>query len=301
MGIRVNPNQEVRVEVSYVNPTFAVSYVDAEAAYSYIQPIFKANYIDVQVFAAVTMPDVLAVDVVTPTDLVALTTQKSFSDTYPGFLDSILKTLSKTSADSITSVDSTQVALSKILADTQTLADQASFNVIKEFFDSVPTADLASLAIVKQIADIANISTDSVAYSIQKALADSTTFTDFVITTLIYIRNFTDTASATDQTVLDTALDKLDVLSFVDDSSVVSNKGVSETLILLDNMDGDIEYAFVKLISELLVTSDAQAVDFALNKSDNMLLSSSGTLLMQDYCDITYFLEDYVGTSRTFT
>ena len=66
-------------------------------------------------------------------------------------------------------------------------------------------------------------------------------------------------------------------------------------------MDGNIEYLLIKVLSEMLAVSDTQTVVFAANKSDNAVLSSSGSLLMQDYCDITYFLEDYVGQTRTFT
>ena len=36
------------------------------------------------------------------------------------------------------------------------------------------------------------------------------------------------------------------------------------------------------------------------NLSDTASTTDAGLLIMQDYCDITYFLEDYVGTSRTF-
>jgi hypothetical protein len=33
---------------------------------------------------------------------------------------------------------------------------------------------------------------------------------------------------------------------------------------------------------------------------DQLSVGDSGSLLMQDYADITYFADDYVGTSRTF-
>jgi len=66
-------------------------------------------------------------------------------------------------------------------------------------------------------------------------------------------------------------------------------------------MDGNIQYLLIKVLNEALAVSDTQTVVFATNKSDNAVLSSSGVLSMQDYCDITYFLEDYVGQTRTFT
>jgi hypothetical protein len=66
-------------------------------------------------------------------------------------------------------------------------------------------------------------------------------------------------------------------------------------------MDGDLTYAFVKVIGEILTIPDLQIIDFSTQKADNIAIASSGVLSMQDYCDITYFLEDYVGLSRTFT
>jgi hypothetical protein len=47
--------------------------------------------------------------------------------------------------------------------------------------------------------------------------------------------------------------------------------------------------------------SVTKLVTYGRQINDNMPLSSSGLLSMQNYSDLTYFLEDYVGTSRTFT
>ena len=35
-------------------------------------------------------------------------------------------------------------------------------------------------------------------------------------------------------------------------------------------------------------------------EGDDASISDSGSLHSQGYCDVTYFLEDYVGISRTF-
>ena len=46
---------------------------------------------------------------------------------------------------------------------------------------------------------------------------------------------------------------------------------------------------------------DAQVVQFAKVSSDSGVASDSGNLRSQSYCNFTYFAEDYVGASRTFT
>jgi hypothetical protein len=285
MAIRIDPNQEVKFEVSYLQPTFTTSYID------------------VQVSAAVTFPDVLSVDVVTPTDLVALTTTKALSDTYSGFQDKAVRGLVKASTDSVTMTDDIDIDffLQKLLADTQGVTDAQAYQLLKALFENLAPADAKQLSFVKELADIVNTPVDSVAYAIDKSLQETTTFSDFVITTLIFIRTFSDSLTSSDDQDILPQLNKAENLVSSDAETLSVDKNLSETLNLLDNMDGDIEYVFIKLVSELLVASDAQAVDFASNKSDNAVLSSSGILSMQDYCDITYFLEDYVGVSRTFT
>lgn len=361
MAIRIDPNQEVKFEVSYLQPTFTVSYVD------------------VQVSAAVTFPDVLSVDVVTPTDLVTLATTKALADVYSGFADKLVRAFVKGRADSVTMTDDIDIDffLQKLLQDAQSLADNDIFSFSKKLVDTaIPAdnlakatqkaladvysgfldtttiafdkaaadsvvmfddtdidywiekslgdlqsiadaqaidfskfladaysiADLASLDYVKSLADSINTPTEAVARAFEKSLSDSVTLTDAAQAFKLYIRAFADSVTSPDASFFDfTPTDPLDGAATSDQSTIASDKNLSESLNLLDNMDGDIEYVFIKLVSELLVTSDAQAVDFALNKSDNTVLSSSGVLSMQDYCDITYFLEDYVGTSRTFT
>ena len=286
MAIRIDPNQEVKFEVSYLQPTFTTSYID------------------VQVSAAVTFPDVLSVDVVTPTDLVALTTTKALADVYSGFQDQAVRSFVKARTDSVTMTDDIDIDffLQKLLADTQGVTDAQAYQLLKALFENLTSADAKQLSFVKELADIVNTPVDSVAYTIEKAIADSVTLTDVAQAFKLYIRDFSDSFSTPDAYFLDIQPGQEQDSAAVSDTETLSvDKNLSETLNLLDNMDGDIEYVFVKLVSELLVASDAQAVDFASNKSDNAVLSSSGILSMQDYCDITYFLEDYVGVSRTFT
>lgn len=154
------------VAVSFVSPTATIRHVDAQANVVYMQPAAKTSYMEVKVQAEVTFPDIYAVDVITPTDLVTLAVSKGFND-------------------SITNMETTAFTLTKALADSLTLTDS--------FYEDLET------------------------------LADS--------------------------------------------------MGVSDT----------------------------QTLATTLGKDDNVSTSSSGILVMQNYSDITYFLEDYVGSSTSFT
>lgn len=207
----LNPDRAVKVEVSYLQPTFSVSYID------------------VNICAAVTFPDILGVEVITPTDAVSLTP-------------------------------------------------------------------------IKNLADALDVPVDSVTYAVGKAISESVTLIEAIQVFKVYIRNFTEVINAPDVSALNIQPGQKQDLAVVSDSDTLSvSKSLSESIGLQDNMDGNIEYLLIKVLSEMLVMSDTQTVVFAANKSDNAVLSSSGSLLMQDYCDITYFLEDYVGQTRTFT
>ena len=102
---------------------------------------------------------------------------------------------------------------------------------------------------------------DSPAMDITKPTSDSGTASDTFAKTVVYIRDFTESPSTSDA----------DTITF---GAVKSDDGAFT--------DSD-----VKSMSKSLTESPSAA--------------SSGSLRSQGYCDFTYFAEDYVGASRTFT
>lgn len=195
-------------------------------AVSFIAPTAAVDYVEVKVQAEVTFPDVYGIEVITPTDLFVLATNKGFSEAIPQL-------------------------------------------------DEIQTFDIT------------------------KSLSEFPVLTDNIVPILIFIRDFSDAVTLLDlyaQSVLPT-----ESVGSVDTYVSSVDKAVDDALLLLDNMDGDIEYQLVKTTSESLATNDLQISEVLVVKSENTTLSSSGLLAMQDYSDITYFLEDYVGTARTFT
>ena len=66
-----------------------------------------------------------------------------------------------------------------------------------------------------------------------------------------------------------------------------------------DTGDGAV-YSFAKGISNVTILSDAVAKQASKLLAETASVSDSGTLRMQNYSDLTYFLEDYVGVSRVF-
>lgn len=272
------------------------------AGLSYIQPVFQADYLQIKVIAEVTMPDVLNVDIVTPTDLVSLSTTKALSDITDGFVDSLVRVFGKAFADSTAEADVLRYAFQKRLADTQSLADAKSISIGKLLADTTSPTDVASLVTVKALADTLATPTDAIANVIYKVLSDSVSLTDFAQAFKLYIRSFEETLSSPDFYSGSFEPGETSDTAGASDANYLSTvKNVADGLNAIDDMDGDLNYAFIKVVGELLISSDAQIIDFVTQKADNIAAGSNGVLSMQDYCDITYFLEDYVGLSRTFT
>lgn len=228
MSINVIVPTILIASVSYVQPVFEASYTEPVVSNtSYVQPVFSANYLQIQVAAEVTMPDVLAVDVVTPVDLVTLSTEKS-------------------------------------------------------------TFDIA-------------ITSDKLLKNLQKPLTDEYTLADSFSKSVIFNRIFAEFLSSADAAVFISMLAKADSMSVADAKVLNFSKNLADVSSIVDMMDGNIEYNLFKVLAEFSTLSEAQIIDFTTQKADNITTTSNGVLAMQDYCDITYFLEDYVGISRTFT
>lgn len=301
MGFSTTATSVVLAAVNFIEPAAAPSYPQVVANVAYTQVCTRASYLQVKVCAEVTFPDVLAVDVVTPTDLVTLEFDKTLADHTNGFADLLAKSVGKTFADSVSETDSLKFTFAKILADIANTADTKQITFGKALADVATPSELIHLEAIKALADTLGAPTDAVALGINKALAESVSFSDAIQTSLIFIRTFADTLSSTDSLAFGSNLAKADNATPVDTTALSTDKQTSDNLYLIDNMDANIQYEIVKVIGELLLNSDSQVIDFMPNKADNVTTSSSGYLLMQDYCDITYFLEDYVGYYRTFT
>lgn len=267
-----------------------------------MQPVVAASWLQINVTAEVTMPDVLAVDIVTPTDDLAFSFSKKLADTAAG-VDKARLSIDKPVADVQFMADSVKhLNTAKKLADSYTAVDDAAFTLSKFYgADQTTLSDAKSLVTSKAFTDTLSAPIDGIAgKSFTKALADSISFTDSAEARKLYIRTFTESVSTPDNYVAEVDTPESDLAAVSDVYGHVLQKNFFESTVLIDNMDGDIQYAFIKVIGELVSMSDTKVIDFAANKSDNVTSSDGGVLSMQDYCDITYFLEDYVGISRTF-
>ena len=128
----LNPDQAVKVEVSYLQPTFTVSYID------------------INICAAVTFPGVLGVEVITPTDLVNLTFSKPIND-LQSILDQDTLSINKGIGDSLAFTDfvTTLLVFLRTFSEIANLSDASIINLSKPLSDAISVPDVAALSFVK--------------------------------------------------------------------------------------------------------------------------------------------------------
>jgi len=196
--------------------------------------------------------------------------------------ETIRRTFSKALIDSTGTTDAAQFALGKHTADAFYLADSASRSTAKALTDSFTH-------------------TDAAAKDTAKALTDSFPLSDFAVRNTF--KSFSDSFGSSE--TLTRALNKgvFDSLVLSDFSSRIIGRVINDGVAMNDSADlaDNITYQAVKYITNLVFVSDATTVAANANKNDTVSLGSSGLLTSQNYCDMSYFAEDYVGSSRTFS
>lgn len=167
--------------------------------------------------------------------------------------------------------------------------------------DTITETDATALAITKQLTDIAELA-EQISLGFSTSIADSQALSDLFTLSTTFNRDFADTASFSD--VFFQSLDKplADSMSDADAATLAVAKLIADSLAMVDSVVG---ISFVDQENDALAIDDLgvdddPAWDLGKNLSEAVSTSDSGLLIMQDYCDITYFAEDYVGLSRTF-
>jgi len=158
---------------------------------------------------------------------------------------------------------------SKALQDNAGASDANTKAVTKAPTDSSEALDAAALAFGKTIADTVGATDDVNGIDVDddqniiffKVTSNSSSVADVFVRVAAYLRSFSDAANTTDV------------------HTHVVGKNVTDTGTMLD-----VEVKFA-----------------GLGKADTMAAGDAGELLNQDYVDNpNYFLDDYVGTKRTF-
>lgn len=204
---------------------------------------------------------------------------------------------------------------------TQGFTDASTASLHKRVFDVISFMDTVDRVLVTSAVDL-NLASVADAYFLgtDKALSEtvnasdvprvtpnkvaleSVSVTDLATVTLVYIRAFSDLALAQDQKSLSTSKTFADSTTTQENTIAVLTKTLSDAFGLNDMAgvgDGS-TYFLARAIANVAFMTDNLARLVQPSKSDLLSVADSGRLVMQGYCDLTFFAEDYVGATRSF-
>lgn len=212
--------------------------------------------------------------------------------------DLISKQLGKNLSDGI--VVTEQISgvspLDEAIDDAPAVADIKAITFSKYVDDAAGTTDSRITNFGKRPSDAAAVGDSVDSFSVTKVLSETTTTTDSTV--VDFSKVISDTSGVADSKEISISKALSDSAGAVDSSVNSLNKNVSDTAGTTDS--NVIE--FNKRPSNTASASDSviyRSVSKAV--SEAAVVSSSGSLRMQDYTvDMSYFAEDYVGSSRAF-
>ena len=178
------------------------------------------------------------------------------------------------------------------------------FLIFRFFLEALGLSDVQAKGVGKSLSDSQAV-TDLTTTGVGKLLSDNSSTSDAA--TLGFGTVQSDSGATSDQ---------IDTFAFgkdLQDSSLVGenqnmgfHKFIDEIAGVTDDLDGeasaddDQEMTFTKVRSDLSQISDSFAYSSNSAVSDTIGSNDVGSLRSQGYCAFDYFLEDYVGASRTF-
>ena len=200
-----------------------------------------------------------------------------------GASDLAVTALNKALADAVALTEALQQVVTKVLADAATATEQAFLELGRPVADSVTATEL-----LDRIFDAVRAYSDSVSHTETLAFDSTKSVSDTYTPTDSFDRVFTANLAPSDsQSVAD---------SYVFDGTKVQADSAAATEVFERIFQANLT------VSDSILTLDALA-SIGVEKllTDAISAVSAGSLRMTDYADITYFAEDYVGTSTTFS
>lgn len=232
---------------------------------------------------------------------------KNLSETL-GLTDDQIFNIGKSLSENPAVAESAALSLAKPFLEALGVTDLASLNLGKVFSENIGVTDdvdgeagidddqnIAFFKNRNNTVGVAELFTRIVAYdrdfsetvslgdtpakSVGRPLADSFSVAESIVILLTKIKNLSDTLSA------------IDTLAFATGKSLADSSAVAE--LASKNVS--------KIPADSSNITDDDTIQFLKARADSAAVSDSGDLISQDYVDNNlYFLEDYVGTTRSF-
>lgn len=222
--------------------------------------------------------------------------------------------------ETLSATDALRYVYAKALADIASLADTPSIGYSKPATDSLTATDSSVLSsTLNKTEALTATDTNAIGFTLAPVVeslsvpdsqvltpalskADSVTMSDSAYVVLIFLRDVFDSVTATDTPAILFSAPYVETLTATDTSSYSFNQQLTDAFGMNDLADvGDgIAFDFVDFTANVVTMSDNQTLQVSPTYSDTISPSDAGVGSIQDYCDITYFAEDYVGSRFTF-
>lgn len=270
MGMRVSIGViDPLVSVSYQLPVTNVSYI-LLAVDARLDPLNKNPYLS-ESFAVV--------------DAVTYEAVKTFSNAVA-------------TADQVRSIDT-----AKTVIDTLSLVEFIEWyrTYIRDFGDSVSPDESKALSLAKGTLSESVVTSDNRTAQYDKARTETLTVADSKSLALDTSRSETLTVDDFRSLLFERgdseliSISESDVLDF--EKLVADGVGMNDQAEANDGFS----FGFATSFSNVAFAEDSDTLLMDKGLSDSQSVEDTGSLFNQGYCDVTYFAEEYVGDSRTFT
>ena len=227
-------------------------------------------------------------DTLAPADAISVSALKALAD---GFAMN----------DGSEAVDGSVYSLAKGIQNVVFVPDATTQSAAKALADAATPLDVIAKSLSRPLADVFNMADDETVAAL-KGLSDSVTMQDTVATLLLFIRNFSDIVTVADDDTWVLNVPKFDQITVADLDNIDYQKNIADGFAMNDGseaVDGS-TYSFSKGISNVAFVGDVRSLIFATSRVESVSMPDAGLVAAQNYCDPTYFAEDYVGVSQSF-
>lgn len=204
-------------------------------------------------------------------------------------------------SDSVGAPDTQALNVTKLTNDLFAVAEFIQSVVEKSLSDAVSPPDDTTLAVDKPLSDSA-APLSAKAYDLSKLLGDSVGVTESIEVVIVIIREFSDAVAASEAKALAFAKASQDSVELAESHARSVSKALTDGVGMSDftGIGDGLAFVLVRTVANFAFITDNSARQSLLTKSELTNVTDSGSLVNQDYCDLTYFAEDYVGVARSF-
>lgn len=309
------------VSVSEIKPRVSLSVIDpkVDAAWQLAQAQTTAELLRAVTTAAIPASDVAYILLRSDASLDTTGRFRYIPDVFI-VTDAVAKAVVKGFSSTAAAGDSFSFDAHKVLEDSVSFAEFFVVTLIylRDFEDYVSPGDTHVVEFLKAVADSV-ATTDAVARQFSKLLTDGVAMNDsFDIgdgLEFAFSKAIVNVVFTNDETTKEVSKGVPDLATVADFLQFVLAKAVSDLTVIVDSvaLQADLYKSDVTVLLDALARDVAKSIlgdsaglfdstNLSTEKavSDMISAADSGSLVSQNYCDPTYFAEDYVGEYRTF-